>query len=249
MAAYTIVPIEHNIKQAITAAVKAVEFKKYHVEADEVVDNLLADIFRTLFPNNPSLVDVTKVDVVSVPIVPPPAPEAVDLPVSPKKPAKEKKPRAKKEKEPEPVPEPAVANAAAGSASATEPEKEKPKKKAPAKKEKSEAQNLDKLNPTQKKVLKKESVEDAKAFLDFVNAMSGEEYRAKTFEEHVQEFKKPRISVVEYVEPECIEVMHNGKTYFVDPDTNKVYVQDGEVDKLVGHVGMLEFAGMVVPTA
>ena len=240
MAAYTIVPIEHNIKQAITAAVKAVEFKKYHVEADEVVDNLLADIFRTLFPNNPSLVDVTKVDVVSVPIVPPPAPEAVDLPVSPKKPAKEKKPRAKKESEP------VVANAAAGSASA---EPEKPKKKALAKKEKSEAQNLDKLNPTQKKVLKKESVEDAKAFLEFVNAMSGEEYRAKTFEEHVQEFKKPRISVVEYREPELTQVEFKGKTYYVDPETKKVYVEDGEVDKLVGHVGMLEFAGMVVPTA
>lgn len=245
MAAYTIVPIEHNIKQAITAAVKAVEFKKYHVEADEVVDNLLADIFRTLFPNNPSLVDVTKVDVVSVPIVPPPAPEAVDLPVSPKKPAKEKKPRAKKESEP------VVANAAAGSASAEPvpaPEPEKPKK-AKAKKEKSEAQNLDKLNPTQKKVLKKESVEDAKAFLEFVNAMSGEEYRAKTFEEHVQEFKKPRISVVEYVEPLLTEVEFKGKTYHVDPETKKVYIADGEVDKLVGHVGMLEFAGMVVPTA
>ena len=249
MAAYTIVPIEHNIKQAITAAVKAVEFKKYHVEADEVVDNLLADIFRTLFPNNPSLVDVTKVDMVSVPIVPPPAPEAVDLPVSPKKPAKEKKPRAKKEKEPES--EPVVANAAAGSASAEPvpaPEPEKPKK-AKVKKEKSEAQNLDKLNPTQKKVLKKESVEDAKAFLEFVNAMSGEEYRAKTFEEHVQEFKKPRISVVEYREPELVMVSFKEKTYYVDPETKKVYVEDGEVDKLVGHVGMLEFAGMEIPNA
>ena len=92
-------------------------------------------------------------------------------------------------------------------------------------------------------------MEDAKAFLEFVNAMSGEEYRAKTFEEHVQEFKKPRISVVEYVEPLLTEVEFKGKTYHVDPETKKVYIADGEVDKLVGHVGMLEFAGMVVPTA
>ena len=243
MAAYTIVPIEHNIKQAITAAVKAVEFKKYHVEADEVVDNLLTDIFKTLFPHNPALVDVTKVDIVQVPIVPPAAAEAVALPASPK-PVKEKKPRAKKEKEPVAVAEPVVANAAAGSASAAEPEKPK-KAPAKAKKEKSEAQNLDKLNPTQKKVLKKENA-DPKAFLEFVNAMSEEEYRAKAFEEHVQNFGKPK-EVVEYVEPLLTEVRFNEKTYFVDPETKKVYVADGDVDKLVGHVGMLEFKDMVVP--
>jgi len=231
MAAYTIVPIEHNIKQAITAAVKAVEFKKYHVEADEVVDNLLADIFKTLFPNNPALVDVTKVDIVQVPIA---AAEAVALPASPKP----KKAKAKKE------PESVVANAAAGSASAAEPEKEKPKKApAKAKKEKSEAQNLDKLNPTQKKVLKKEEV-DPKTFLEFVNALSEEEYRAKTFEEHVQNFGKPKEEVVDRT---LIQVEFHEKTYFVDPDTKKVYVEDGEVDKLVGHVGMMEFVGMVVP--
>jgi hypothetical protein len=171
---------------------------------------------------------VTKVDIVQVPIA---AAEAVALPASPKP----KKAKAKKE------PEPVVANAAAGSASAAEPEK----KKAPAKakKEKSEAQNLDKLNPTQKKVLKKEEV-DPKTFLEFVNALSEEEYRAKTFEEHVQNFGKPK---EEIVDKELVDVSFNGKVYCIDPKTNKVYVEDGEVAKLVGHVGMMEFVGMVVP--
>jgi len=231
MAAYTIVPIEHNIKQAITAAVKAVEFKKYHVEADEVVDNLLADIFKTLFPNNPALVDVTKVEMVEVPIVPA---------------APEKKKRTPKKKEEEPV---AGANAAAGSASAAEepPVKEK---KPRAKKEK-EAQNLDKLNPSQKKVLKKVSETlDQKEFLVYVNGLSAELYSAKTFEEHAQDFVKPTV-VEKVVDKELAPVEFKKKTYYVDLETKEVYVPkgEGEVDELVGHVGMLEFAEMKMPVS
>ena len=231
MAAYTIVPIEHSIKQAITAAVKAVEFKKYHVEADEVVDNLLADIFKTLFPHNPALVDVTQVEMVQVPIVPAAA-EAVVLPASPAKPAKEKKPRAKKE---------VVAGAGAAAASA-----DAAPKKGRAKKEKA-VQNLDKVNPTQKKVLTKAGA-DPKEFLEYVNAMTEEEYKAKTFEDHVQNFGKPKVEIVEYREPELTQVEFKGNTYFVDPLTKNVYIENGDVDKLVGHVGMLEFKDMVVPT-
>jgi hypothetical protein len=238
MAAYTIVPIEHNIKQAITAAVKAVEFKKYHVEADEVVDNLLADIFKTLFPNNPALVDVTKVEMVQVPIVPAAA-EAVVLPASPAKPAK--KPRAKKEKPvPEPVPE-VVAGAGAAAASA-----DAAPKKGKAKKEKA-VQNLDKVNPSQKKVLTKAGA-DPKEFLEYVNAMAEEEYKAKTFEEHLQNFGKPKVVEEEFVDKELIEVPFEGKVYLVDEATKKkVYIEEGEVAKLVGHVGMAEFKEMVVP--
>lgn len=236
MAAYTIVPIEHNIKQAITAAVKAVEFKKYDVDPDEVVDNLLTDIFRSLFPHNPSLVDVEKVETVQIPVVPvPAAAEVVALPASPAKPAaKEKKPRAKKEKAPAPAQE-AGAGAAAASGDVAP-------KKAKAKKEKA-VQNLAKVNPSQKKVLTKENV-DPKEFLDYVNAMTEEEYKAKTFEEHVQQFGKPK---EEIVDRELIEVPFEGKVYFVDPQTKKVYVEDGEVDKLVGHVGMMGFKDMVIP--
>lgn len=236
MAAYVIVPIDHNIKQAITAAVRAVEFKKYSVEPDDVVNALLTDIFTRLFPHNPSLVDVEKVETVQLPVEPVPVAEAVALPASPKA----KKPRAKKEK---PVAEEPVAGAGAAAASgAPVPEP----KKGRAKKEKPEGQHLEKLNPTQKKVLKKEEVE-GKDFLEYVNALTEEQYKARTFEEHVLEFKKPKVTVVEYVEQELTEVQFNGKTYLVDPETKKVYVEDGEVDRLVGHVGMLEFKDMVVP--
>jgi len=232
MEAYTIVPIEQKIKQAITAAVKAVEFKKYHVEADEVVDNLLADIFKTLFPHNPALVDVTQVEMVQVPIVPAAA-EAVVLPASPAKPAKEKKPRAKKE---------VVAGAGAAAASA-----DAAPKKGRAKKDQSEAKNLDKVNPTQKKVLTKAGA-DPKEFLEYVNAMTEEEYKAKTFEEHLQNFGKPKVVEEEFVDKELIEVPFEGKVYLVDEATKKkVYIEEGEVAKLVGHVGMAEFKEMVVP--
>ncbi len=237
MAAYEIIPIEHNIKQAITAAVRAVEFKKYHVDEDEVVTHLLTDIFRALFPNNPSLVDVKKVETALLPITPAPVeePEVVvpTLPASPKP----KKPRAKKEKV---VEEPVVAGAGAAAASG-EPEK----KKGRAKKEKPEGKHLSTLNPSQKKVLKKENV-DPKEFLEYVNAMTEDQYKAKTIEEHAQEFKKPKVEIVEFVDKDMTEVQFNGKTYFVD-DEKKVYIEDGDVAKVVGHVGMLEFADMVVP--
>ena len=210
MAAYTIVPIEHNIKQAITAAVKAVEFKKYNVEPDEVVDNLLADIFRSLFPHSPGLVNVEKVETVQIPIVPAPAPDAAPLPASPEK--KKRGGRPKKEK-------------------AEEPEKK----------------NLDKINPTQRKALKKIKEDaDPKEFLAYINKLSEEDYKARTFEEHVQNFVKPVEKEVE--ERALVGVEYEGKQYFVDPDTQKVYEagEDG-VDKLVGHVGMLMFKDMVVP--
>lgn len=212
MAAYTIVPIEHNIKQAITAAVKAIEFKKYHVEADEVVDNILMDIFRALFPHSPDLVAVEKVEVVQIPIVGP-ANAAASAEPEPEKP-KKKGGRPKKEKD-----------AAAG-------EKEK--------------KNLEKINPTQKKAMKKiNDAVDAKEFLAYVNGLSEDEYKSKTFEDHVRAFVEPKKEDVQ--ERVLLPVQFKGKEYFVDPETNKVYEAGDDVDKLVGHVGMLAFKDMVVP--
>lgn len=212
MAAYTIVPIEHNIKQAITAAVKAIEFKKYHVEADEVVDNILMDIFRSLFPHSPDLVAVEKVEVVQIPIVGP-ANAAASAEPEPEKP-KKKGGRPKKEKD-----------AAAG-------EKEK--------------KNLEKINPTQKKAMKKiNDAVDAKEFLAYVNGLSEDEYKSKTFEDHVRAFVEPKKEDVQ--ERVLLPVQFKGKEYFVDPETNKVYEAGDDVDKLVGHVGMLAFKDMVVP--
>lgn len=220
MAAYTIVPIEHNIKQAITAAVKAIEFKKYHVENDEVVDNILKDIFRSLFPHSPDLVAVEKVEVVQIPIV-----GAANAAAS---------------AEPEPAPAPAPPAA-----------EEKPKKKGGRpKKEKDaaagEKKNLEKINPTQKKAMKKiNDAVDAKEFLAYVNGLSEDEYKSKTFEDHVRAFVEPKKEDVQ--DRALLPVQFKGKDYFVDPETNKVYEAGDDVDKLVGHVGMLAFKDMIVP--
>lgn len=212
MAAYTIVPIEHNIKQAITAAVKAIEFKKYRVEADEVVDNILADIFRSLFPHSPELVAVEKVEVVQIPI---------------------------------------VGVGAAEASAPAEPEPEKPKKKGGRPKKvtadgEKEKKNLEKINPTQRKAMKKISeTADPKEFLLYVNGLTEEDYKSKTFEDHVRAFVEPKNENVQ--ERVLLPVQFNGKEYFVDPETNKVYEAGEDVDKLVGHVGMLAFKDMVVP--
>lgn len=52
--------METALKQAITAAVKKLEFKKYDVPEDGVVDCFLTDLFGILFPNNSGLVKERK---------------------------------------------------------------------------------------------------------------------------------------------------------------------------------------------
>lgn len=240
MAAYTIVPIEHNIKQAITAAVKAIEFKKYHVENDEVVDNILKDIFRSLFPHSPDLVAVEKVEVVQIPIV-----GAANAAAS---------------AEPEPAPAPAPP------AAEEKPKKKggRPKKEKDAAAGEKEKKNMEKINPTQKKAMKKiNDAVDAKDFLAYVNKLSEDEYKSKTFEDHVRAFVEYQNHLRDYVDGHArgggvepmqdvrsrllLPVQFKGKDYFVDPETNKVYEAGDDVDKLVGHVGMLAFKDMVVP--
>ena len=237
MSSFVIVPIEHNIKQAITAAIKAVEFKKYNVDPDEVVDNLLMDIFKTLFPSNPSLVSVERVEV-QIPIVPAPAPE----PEKKKRaPAKSKaKPAEEKPAEEKPAEEKPVE------------EKPAPKKRGP----KPKVVNLAKLDAEQKKVLKKAGA-DAKAFLEHLNKLSSDEYSASTFDEHVTKFTAPPPEphvVPEFVKQKFLTVEYpkgSGKEYHVDPKTQKVYRMtegsDVHSEDYVGDVGLLEFADMELP--
>ena len=52
--------MENALKCAITAAVKKLEFKKYDVPEDNVVDCFLTDLFGILFPNNSGLVKERK---------------------------------------------------------------------------------------------------------------------------------------------------------------------------------------------
>jgi hypothetical protein len=185
-------------------------------------------------------------------------------------PAKEKKKRAPKKKAEEP------AAAGSGSESETVKEKKKPgpkpkakeepaaagsveEKKKPGRKPKPAAEgpvNLEKFNPTQQKKFKSVAEElkveaDKKAFHDYLNGLSKEDYNAKTFEEHARGFLSPPATTSE-AQTKCARVEWpegSGQIYFVDPETKKVYETQGSVDVMVGHMGMLQFEGMELPVA
>ena len=163
-------------------------------------------------------------------------PVAEAAPVAEEKPAeKPKKSRAKK-----------AAEAPLPASDAEAPAAEKPKK---AKKEKVVGANIEKLTPTQMKLLKpiadelKVEVDKAK-FLEFLNGLSADVYAAKNIYDHFRDFVKP----AEPEERESIVVDFNGKTYYVTPEDKKVWEEtDDGVHKFVGHVGMAAFADMKMP--
>ncbi len=164
-----------------------------------------------------------------------------------------------------PAPEAVAAVAAPVEA---EPVKEKKPKKAKV----VEDVNLPKLDPTWKKYLKNADKEHAKELepelLKVLNAMTKEEFNAKKAEEHVTTFINSRNLAAssgagsasaasasvddEKVEAELTEIEFNGNTYFVNPETKRVYEGEGEFDeetgwtnyKPVGYVGMAAFAEM-----
>lgn len=118
--------------------------------------------------------------------------------------------------------------------------------------------NLEKLNPTQDKLLKKTAADgnvhfaiDTKVkFIAFMNAMDNKDFNAKKMEEHMKAFFAPKAPEVEEIPG--IEMDYKGKTYLVDPSNGDVYEsstqEDGSViDKKVGKVGLAYFADMVVP--
>lgn len=164
-------------------------------------------------------------------------------------PEKEKKKRAPKKKEAVPVVEAAPVAAGAGEAA---PEK---KKRGPKPKVVDGAVNHPKkLNKTEenkvKSVAKELKVEaDDTKVLEYLNAMPPEEYAVKSFDEHVRAFLTTKdVAVVEEkVAKRGLLVEFNGKDYWIDPETKKVYTTTGSVDEHVGHVGMLEFEAMEIP--
>ena len=118
--------------------------------------------------------------------------------------------------------------------------------------------NLEKLTPTQDKLLKKTATEgnvelasDAKTkFIAFVNAMDNKDFNAKKLEEHMKAFFAPK--TVEEKDADCVAVEYKGKTYWVDVNSEDVYETEihadgSEIDKKVGKVGLLNFAGMKMP--
>lgn len=158
-----------------------------------------------------------------------------------------------------PAPETAVSNAAAGAGSApatAEPEvKEKkprkPKAVAP------EGSNLGSIDPTWRKHLKKADKDHAKELepelLNYLNGLSKEEFDGKKAEDHVADFIASRVAKADdKVETDLTVVEFNGKEYFVNPETKRVYEGEGTYEeetgwtnyKPVGYVGMAAFAEM-----
>jgi len=89
--------------------------------------------------------------------------------------------------------------------------------------------NLEKLTPTQDKLLKKTAADgnvqfaiDTKAkFIAFVNTMDNKDFNAKKLEEHMKAFFAPKAPEVK--DAECVEVEFKGKTYWVDVNNGDVY--------------------------
>jgi hypothetical protein len=107
-------------------------------------------------------------------------------------------------------------------------------------------------------------------FTEYVNQMAPKEYAAKTPQEHMREFLKPKpqapsnaaaaaaacASITapppkpEMVEinENCVAVMYKGREYWVGEDSKRVYFESAEgVHDYVGMLGLAEFDGMEMP--
>jgi hypothetical protein len=269
-----------SLKQLIISAIIKVSEENpllNHADAKTAIesrDQFIQLLMNELFPE--AELETTHITVPVVP-VPAPAPVATEVPADPPTPTKKRGPMteeakaamkakkaanaAKKAETPVPVvpapveaPAPVVVAPAAPAPVATEvPVKEK---KPRAKKAVvPENANLAKIDPTWRKHLKAADKEHAKELepqlLEYVNSLSNEEFHAKTTEAHVADFVASRSDGK--VEAEVTEVEFNGKTYYVNPETKRVYEGEGVYNestqewtnmKPVGYVGMAAFAEM-----
>jgi hypothetical protein len=141
------------------------------------------------------------------------------------------------------------------------PVEEKPKKAPKAKKAAvPEDANLQKIDPTWRKHLKKAAgdkytKEQEAGLLTFLNDMGKDAFNGKKAEDHVNAFlgEKPAKPADDMVDAELTVVEFNGKEYYVNPETKRVYEGQGEYDddaetwttmKPVGYAGMAAFADM-----
>jgi hypothetical protein len=120
--------------------------------------------------------------------------------------------------------------------------------------------NIKKIDPTWRKHLKhadKDHVKEREPeLLAYLNALSKDDFNAKKSEEHVTDFLASRVAAaVESdgkVETDLEVVDFEGKEYYVNPETKRVYEGEGTCDadgnwtnyKGVGYVGMAAFAEM-----
>ncbi len=201
-------------------------------------------------------------------------PEEVTVPMpaaagagSPKKAASPKKPKqtteekeaAKAAKEAEK----AKAKEEAAAAKAKAKEEAKAAKEAEKAKAKAEM-NLAKMDPTWRKALKEAEKDKEKAkaleapLLAYLNAMTNAAFNGKGAKEHVANFLATQAApdapapADELIDANLEVAEFNGKEYYVNPETKRVY--EGELDedgtlkvtRPVGYVGMAEFKDMTL---
>ena len=166
-------------------------------------------------------------------------------------------PAAKKPKAPKKVKEvevaPVVATGSNAGAGVPPTEKKKPGPKPKAVKAEGPV-NLDKLNPTQKKHLKKIAEElkvdpREKEFLAAANALSAEEWSAKPLDDHIRAFLMPEPLPLPAAPIEFQTAEFKGVDYLVDPTTKFVYEnvpEDAPVRKRLGVVGQMQFKDMEI---
>lgn len=138
-------------------------------------------------------------------------------------------------------------------------QEDKKEKKKPGRKPKAkpEGTNIVDLNPTQKKKLKQVADDlkvecDKTALITYLNGLTPEEFDNKKFEDHIRDCFAPPKTEDEKVECELIIVEFDGKDYYVNEESKRVYVPKGEPDEDgnypgwqgVGYVGMAEFKNM-----
>ena len=257
-----------SLKQLIISAIIKVSEENpllNHADAKTAIesrDQFIQLLMNELFPE--AELETTHITVPVVP-VPAPAPVATEVPAPTKKrgpmteeakaamKAKKAANAAKKAETPVPiVPVPVEAPAPVVAAPVVAPAKEK---KPRAKKAVPENANLVKIDPTWRKHLKAADKEHAKELepelLKYVNSLTNEEFHAKTTEAHVADFVASRSDDKGLTDMEIVEF--EGKDYFVNPETKRVYEGEGVYDpatlqwtnyKPVGTVGMAAFTEM-----
>jgi DNA polymerase III gamma/tau subunit len=139
------------------------------------------------------------------------------------------------------------------------PKEEKPKKpRAPKAKPATDA-NLPKIDPTWRKALKEADKDHAKEheapLLAYLNGLSHDDFHAKGAKEHVADFLATLAPPQEEESKVAVDleaVEFKGMTYYVNPETKRVYegveTEDGEltITKPVGYVGMADFKEMTL---
>lgn len=169
-----------------------------------------------------------------------------EAPASPPKAPK----KAKKEPEPEPEKSPKKAKkAVAPPPLPASP----PKAPAPAP---SSTVNVDKFTPTHKRWMKEVGEElkveiDKKDVLSYLNGLSNAAFHDKPLRDHIREYAmtlvQPEEETQQKEEVELIEQEFDGETYYVNPETKRVYTLDDQGNTTpVGYVGMAKFADMEI---